>query len=555
MLLTEKFLFGLERYRGTAYNGMLSNRLQPAVLLMDPHGGCRYFLPFGLNTFRRAWDVGQESIENVVVGTVARHKLITHDELSFLLDYEGIAGTPNIRALVDFAKDYDRCTFTMTGSRLTSILYTLHDLEQHYSACARTLEYNEDNSKMENNYVFALSIYKLDTIIANLRDKVFTGFGLAIEVFNKHGMCKYNMVLPSYGSYQIYTNNPQDVLYRDCVPIFQLREINYAHIIDRVHSFHKYQVDEQSIGHIDYSKKKTNMGIAVPSIGTSNGKYIPISSKRMSITTDDDEDISDDDDMPRKMAKAPSFAESIAASAMKAMKKNPMLSKQLSAVRNVVVSARKVTIDYEAVPNWFEDGPVVEAMNNMDAVKYAEPVPIAEEVKAEDLWGVVPEPMLEIKAVPPIEAVPIPAPAAPPAELPIEFRHLEPIEDYGMDFEEEYQLKMDDVRSAEVIMAEPKKSNKKMTSKRAKAVAPPSNSGQKKVIQEDQMSSSQDPLEKYIKGQVEEVQKELKSMKSENDKRMSDVGRYHATYEDWSSSFASTSTTTISPSNYYIKLK
>ena len=69
------------------------------------------------------------------------------------------------------------------------------------------------------------------------------------------------------------------------------------------------------------------------------------------------------------------------------------------------------------------------------------------------------------------------------------------------------------------------------------------------------MSSSQDPLEKYIKGQVEEVQKELKSMKSENDKRMSDVERYHATYEDWSSSFASTSTTTISPSNYYIKLK
>ncbi len=265
MQLNESFLLGHCRTPGVTYEGLTIPKLQPVIFTNVPGDSCYFINQFGTSNTRRPWDVGQERVNRILKGDVARHKVFSNREISFMLAYTETKQI-SINFLRSLAEGHKRCTFVLTGSRLKTLVEDIPKLEKEFKTFYRTYEYYEDASRSNDNYIFMLSIYDLSTIVANLKNRTIDGFGLAIEVLNKYNTSRYKMPMPSYSTYMIFTNNYEDVYFRDCVEIIRCSHIDYGNMSDMVYQLVKYQKDEDFIGAVSFEKSlKPQMKFKTPS--------------------------------------------------------------------------------------------------------------------------------------------------------------------------------------------------------------------------------------------------------------------------------------------------
>lgn len=239
MQITNSLLLGNDRFgTNTSYEGLLN--LQPIIYTMgEGSRTCTYFTQFGNNFFIRPWSFEQEKIENIIKTGKAYHKVIKNEELEFLLAYNEV---PEITLdfLYTLVGNSKRCTFILSNQHLQTILLSIDGFSKKFKNKIRTYQYKEDASKLNNNYVFTLSIYSIDTIVANLKNKTIDGLGIAVEVFNKQYTQHYKTPYISYGCYLIFTNNYDDVLYRDCVEILPQSSFDSIYIYEQVRNYERY---------------------------------------------------------------------------------------------------------------------------------------------------------------------------------------------------------------------------------------------------------------------------------------------------------------------------
>ena len=246
MQLTDKLLLGKSRFGAkVAYEGLLLPNLQPIIYTMPENNRtCIYFTPFGNNYFLRAWGQEQEKIENIIKTGEATHKIIKNEEVEFLLAYNECPEL-TVDFLYELSKGNRRCTFVLSIQNLQKILLTFDNFSKKYNHKVRTYQYREDNNKLNNNYIFTLSFYAIDTIVANLKNKKIDGIGIAIEVFNKQYTEHYKTPCIAYGCYLVLTNNYEDVLYRDCVEILPQNSFDSDHIYEQICYYEKYCINIQ----------------------------------------------------------------------------------------------------------------------------------------------------------------------------------------------------------------------------------------------------------------------------------------------------------------------
>jgi len=239
MQITDSLLLGNARFgTNTSYEGLLN--LQPIIYTMSEGSrACTYFTQFGNNFFIRPWSFEQEKIENIIKTGKAYHKVIKNEELEFLLAYNEVPEL-NLDFLYTLVGNSKRCTFILSNKNLQTILLSTDSFAKKFKSKVRTYQYKEDTSKLNNNYVFTLSIYSIDTIVANLKNKTIDGLGVAIEVFNKQYTQHYKTPYISYGCYLIFTNNYDDVLYRDCVEIIPQSSFDSIYIYEQICNYEKY---------------------------------------------------------------------------------------------------------------------------------------------------------------------------------------------------------------------------------------------------------------------------------------------------------------------------
>lgn len=294
MQFNDDLLLGKSRF-GTkiAYEGLLLPNLQPITFTMPENNRtCIYTTSFGNNYFLRAWGQEQEKIENIIKTGEATHKIIKNEELEFLLAYHEIPEL-TIDFLYEVAKDNKRCTFVLSIQNLQKILLTFDKFSKKFKHHTRTYQYKEDNNKLNNNYIFTLSIYAIDIIVANLKNKKIDGLGIAVEIFNKQYTEHYKIPCVSYGCYLVFTNNYEDVLYRDCVEILPQSSFDTIYIYEQICSYEKYctNIKSQKQGNYQEDIKKVseyfktvaiNKGVKPGKIAAlhSDGKIVAVHSKR-----------------------------------------------------------------------------------------------------------------------------------------------------------------------------------------------------------------------------------------------------------------------------------
>jgi hypothetical protein len=250
MKIDENFFLGVPNDRrnySSVYSGLLLPDLQPVVCLsFSNKKTLTFFLQFGNDRFyTRAWAFEQASRENIVNLKEIRHRVFNNDQTMFMLDYEGLDEL-SIDSLLNLSKGTDRYSFVLDYDNFVKVIKTIHTINTKYST--RTSQFSQNINLKNSSHIFSVSIYSLDTIVANLKSKKIDGFGVAVEVFDKTMSDKYGVPIIVFGSYLVFSNNYEDLFFRDCVPILSQNNVNCGYIKEFLIRFSKnYRKDSENI--------------------------------------------------------------------------------------------------------------------------------------------------------------------------------------------------------------------------------------------------------------------------------------------------------------------
>jgi hypothetical protein len=239
MQITSDLLLGKKKCRNKQiFEGILTTNLQPILFLEVPDSDIiHYFQQFGNDYFMYPWDFIQENSKNVIKIKEAKHKVIKNEEIEFLLAYN-----EKTELTFDFlhtlAKGHSRCTFVLTLQNLKNVISTMQNFTtKNFKNSTKTREIKHDIDRQYDKYVFTLSIYSMSNLVTNFKNKTIDGMGISIEVLDIKNTDYYKIPYISFGFYLMFTNNYNDVFYRDCVEMFNKNYYTYEYIINKLHKY------------------------------------------------------------------------------------------------------------------------------------------------------------------------------------------------------------------------------------------------------------------------------------------------------------------------------